>query len=136
MFESLQDGLRDAFKSISGRAKLTESNMRDGLKMVENALLEADVSYTVVQDFMKQVSQRALGEKVLGSLSPDQQLVGIVNEELLSLLGKGEEGIRLKPGTNVLMMCGLQGSGKTTTCGKLTQLLKRQNRKCMLVAAD
>ncbi|MEC7447873.1 MAG: signal recognition particle protein [Planctomycetota bacterium] len=136
MFESLQDGLRDAFKSISGRAKLTESNMRDGLKMVENALLEADVSYTVVQDFMKQVSQRALGEKVLGSLSPDQQLVGIVNEELLSLLGKGEEGIRLKPGTNVLMMCGLQGSGKTTTCGKLTQLLKRQNLKCMLVAAD
>ena len=136
MFESLQDGLRDAFKSISGRAKLTESNMRDGLKMVENALLEADVSYTVVQDFMTQVSQRALGEKVLGSLSPDQQLVGIVNEELLSLLGKGEEGIRLKPGTNVLMMCGLQGSGKTTTCGKLTQVLKRQNLKCMLVAAD
>lgn len=136
MFESLQDGLREAFKTISGKARLTEANMRDGLDKVERALLEADVSYEVVRDFMASVSQEALGEKVLGSLSPEQQLVGIVHRELLSVLGAQDPGLKLKAGTNILMMCGLQGSGKTTTCGKLAKLLKSQNLSVMLVAAD
>ncbi|HAN97494.1 MAG TPA: signal recognition particle protein [Planctomycetaceae bacterium] len=136
MFDSLQDGLREAFKSIAGRARLTEGNMRDGLAKVEQALLQADVSYEVVRDFMKRVEVEALGEKVLGSLSPEQQLVGIVHRELLAVLGSEDPGLRLKAGTNVLMMCGLQGSGKTTTCGKLAKLLTAQNRKVMLVAAD
>lgn len=136
MFESLQDGLREAFKTISGRSRLTEANMREGLSKVERALLEADVSYEVVKSFMEEVSVEALGEKVLGSLSPDQQLVGIVHKQLLETLGSSDPVLKLKDGTNVLMMCGLQGSGKTTTCGKLARLLKGQNLSVMLVAAD
>ncbi|MCU0978221.1 MAG: signal recognition particle receptor subunit alpha [Pirellulaceae bacterium] len=83
MFDSLQDGLKTAFKSLRGKGKLTEGNMRDGLRLVEQSLLEADVSYSVVKDFMAEVSQRALGEKVLLALDPSQQVVGIVHEELL-----------------------------------------------------
>ena len=91
MFESLQDGLKSAFKSLRGKGKLTEANMRDGLKMVEQSLLEADVSYSVVQDFMGRVTEQALGESVLLSLKPHEQLVGIVNQELIDLLGPVDE---------------------------------------------
>ncbi len=136
MFDSLQDGLKSAFKSISGKGKLTESNMRDGLKMVEQSLIEADVSYDVVQDFMAQVSQKALGEKVLLSLNPSDQLIGIVHQELINLLGADDVGLSLNNDVNIIMMCGLQGSGKTTTCGKLAKLLQRQDIQPMLVAAD
>ncbi|MCA9107737.1 MAG: signal recognition particle protein [Planctomycetales bacterium] len=121
---------------MSGRSRLTEANMREGLSKVERALIEADVSYEVVQTFMERVSEQALGEKVLGSLSPEQQLVGIVNQELLTVLGGDDPSLKLSEGTNVLMMCGLQGSGKTTTCGKLARLLKGQKLSVMLVAAD
>ena len=136
MFESLQDGLKSAFKSLRGKGKLTEANMRDGLRLVEQSLLEADVSYSVVKDFMAQVSQRALGEKVLLALDPSQQVVGIVHEELIRLLGPVDPSLHLKKDTNVLMLCGLQGSGKTTTCGKLARLLLDNQVKPMLVAAD
>jgi signal recognition particle subunit SRP54 len=136
MFESLQDGLKTAFKSIRGKGKLTEANMRDGLKLVEQSLLEADVSYSVVQDFMGRVTEQALGEKVLLSLKPSEQLVAIVQQELISLLGEPDDQLNLKKGVNVFMMCGLQGSGKTTTCGKLAMLLGRNNVKSLLVAAD
>ena len=136
MFENLQDGLRSAFKSLSGKGKLTESNMRDGLKLVEQSLLEADVSYPVVKHFMQQVSQEALGEKVLLSLKPHEQLIGIVHQELIKLLGPVDDSFHLKPDVTVIMMCGLQGSGKTTTCGKLATFLKRQKVTPMLVAAD
>lgn len=136
MFDSLQDGLKAAFKSVRGKGKLTESNMREGLRMVEQALLEADVSYDVVKDFMGRVSEQALGERVLLSLSPDQQLVGIVNSELINILGPVDESLHLKEDVNIFMMCGLQGSGKTTTCGKLASLLLRNKVRPMLVAAD
>ena len=110
--------------------------MRDGLRLVEQSLLEADVSYSVVKEFMGEVSQRALGEKVLLALDPSQQVVGIVHEELLRLLGPVDPSLHLKKDTNVLMLCGLQGSGKTTTCGKLARLLLDNQVNAMLVAAD
>jgi signal recognition particle subunit SRP54 len=136
MFDSLQDGLKGAFKSLRGKGKLTESNMRDGLKMVEQSMLDADVSIDVVRDFMGNVSQQALGEKVLLSLKPEEQLVGIVNEELIKLLGPVDGSIEFHKDVNIIMMCGLQGSGKTTTCGKLAKLFQRENITPMLVAAD
>ncbi len=136
MFENLQERLQGAFKSLRGKGKLTEGNMRDTLRMVEESLLEADVSYSVVKDFMADVSQQALGEKVLLSLDPSQQLVGIVNRQLIELLGAEDASLKLRQDFNVLMLCGLQGSGKTTTCGKLTKLLLNDQIKTMLVAAD
>ena len=136
MFESLQDGLQSAFKSLRGHGKLTEGNMRDGLKIVEQSLLEADVSYSVVQDFMGRVTEQATGEKVLLSLKPQEQLISIVNDELINLLGEPDDALPMKKGVNVFMMCGLQGSGKTTTCGKLATLLRHDKIKSLLVAAD
>ncbi|QDU90608.1 Signal recognition particle protein [Pirellulimonas nuda] len=138
MFESLQDGLSSAFKTLRGQGKLSESNMRDGLKMVERSLLEADVSYEVVQTFMKNVTEVAVGEKVLKSLNPGQQVVGVVHEELIALMGPVDNSLHLrgKDEVSVLMMCGLQGSGKTTTCGKLGRMLKLAGRRPLLVAAD
>jgi signal recognition particle subunit SRP54 len=138
MFEALQEGLASALKTLRGHGKLTESNMRDGLKLVERSLLEADVSYPVVREFMQRVSQQAVGERVLKSLHPSQQVVGIVYHELVNLMGPVDHSLHLR-GANevsVLMMCGLQGSGKTTTCGKLGRLLKQRGRRPMLVAAD
>ncbi|HBE72160.1 MAG TPA: signal recognition particle protein, partial [Planctomycetaceae bacterium] len=137
MFDALSEGLQGAFKSLRGKGKLTEANMREGLQMVEQAMLEADVSYQVVQDFMGQVSERALGQRVLLSLKPHEELVRIVHEELVEILGPVDVSIPIKQGqVTVLMMCGLQGSGKTTTCGKLAQLLKEQKARPFLVAAD
>ena len=120
MFDSLQDGLKGAFKSLRGKGKLSEANMRDGLKLVENSLLEADVSIDVVRSFMSNVTEQALGEKVLLSLAPSEQLVKIVRDELVEILGPVDEELRLDKPLNIIMTCGLQGSGKTTTCGKLT----------------
>src|SRR5215510_13800342 len=103
MFESLQDGLRSALKTLQGKGKLTESNMREGLRLVEQSLLEADVSYQVVQDFMGGVTQKALGEKVLLALDPSQQLVGVVHDELIQLLGPVDSSLHLTSDVNVLM---------------------------------
>lgn len=137
MFDSLSESLQYAFKSLSGKGKLTESNMRDGLQMVEQAMLEADVSYEVVQDFMRQVSERALGQRVLLSLKPHEELIRIVYEQLVQILGPVDVSIPAKKGdVTILMMCGLQGAGKTTTCGKLAQLLKEQKATPYMVAAD
>ncbi len=136
MFESIQSGLTGALKTLRGKGKLSESNMRDGLGLVEQALLEADVSYSVVKDFMAEVSAQAVGEKVLNSLDPSQQVVGIVYQELVKLMGPVDHSLHLQPGVTVLMMCGLQGSGKTTTCGKLARLIKERGRHPLLVAAD
>ena len=106
-----------ALKTLRGQGKLTESNMRDGLKLVEKSLLEADVSFPVVRDFMSHVTEQAVGEKVLKSLNPSQQVVGIVYQELVNLMGPVDHSLHLKGADDVtvLMMCGLQGSGKTTT---------------------
>ena len=136
MFESLQENLTGALRALTGKGKLSEANMREGLGLVEQALLEADVSYEVVKDFIGRVSEQAVGERVLKSLNPSQQVVGIVHQELIDLMGPVDHSLHLKPDTTVLMLCGLQGSGKTTTCGKLARLLKERGRKPFLVAAD
>ncbi len=137
MFDSLAEGLQSAFKSLSGKGKLTESNMRDGLEIVKKSMLEADVSYSVVEDFMSHVSEKALGKRVLLSLRPHDEVIRIVHEELISILGPVDSSLHLKSeGPTIIMLCGLQGSGKTTTCGKLSQLLKEENIKPLLVAAD
>lgn len=137
MFESLSEGLQTAFKSLRGKGKLTEGNMREGLQAVEQALLEADVSYPVVQSFMDHVTERALGKRVLLSLRPHEELVRIVYDELVAVLGPVDSSLHLKKdGCTILMLCGLQGSGKTTTCGKLSQLLLEEKITPMLVAAD
>ncbi|HEX7380045.1 MAG TPA: signal recognition particle receptor subunit alpha, partial [Pirellulales bacterium] len=136
MFESLQDGLSSAFRSLTGKARLTEANMRDGLQLVRQALLEADVSVDVVRDFMARVGEQAVGEQVLRSLRPEQQVVGIVHQELINLMGPVDHSLHLRGDVSVLMLCGLQGSGKTTTCGKLGRLINQRGRKPLLVAAD
>ncbi len=137
MFDSLQESLQSAFKTITGKGKLTESNMREGLKLVEKSLLDADVNIFVVRDFMKQVSDEALGEKVLLSLQPQEQLIGIVHKRLIDLLGPVDHSLPDSRDVNIIMMCGLQGSGKTTTCGKLANLIMRTRKiKPLLVAAD
>jgi len=136
MFESLQNRLQSAFKTLAGKAKLTEGNMRDGLKLVETALLEADVSYSVAREFIDKVSEKALGEKVLLALNPVQQVVAIVQDELTNLLGPVDPSLHLKKELNIFMLCGLQGSGKTTTCGKLAKMLQDNNIKPYLAAAD
>jgi signal recognition particle subunit SRP54 len=138
MFEALQDGLSTAFKTLRGQGKLSESNMRDGLKLVERSLLEADVSFPVVRDFMKRITDEAVGERVLKSLNPSQQIVGIVYQALVDLMGPVDHSLHLKgrDDVTVLMMCGLQGSGKTTTSGKLGRMLKQAGRSPLLVAAD
>ena len=136
MFESLQESLSSALKTLRGRGRLTESNMRDGLQLVQRALLEADVSLPVVKDFMDRVGEQAVGEAVLKSLDPTQQLIGIVGRELVDLMGPVDHSLHLRGDVSVLMLCGLQGSGKTTTCGKLGRMLLERGKKPMLVAAD
>src|SRR5690606_29811885 len=111
--------------------------IRDGMRAVRQALLEADVNYQVATDFVKSVTEEAVGERVLKSLRPEQQIVGIVNEALINLMGPVDHSLHLKKDDlTVIMMCGLQGSGKTTTCGKLARMLKQSGHKPMLVAAD
>ena len=138
MFEALQENLTSAFKTLRGQGKLSEANMRDGLKLVERSLLEADVSFSVVRDFMQRVTEVAVGEQVLKALNPSQQVIGVVHQELINLMGPVDHSLHLKAkdDVTVLMMCGLQGSGKTTSCGKLGRLLKQADRMPMLVAAD
>ncbi len=110
--------------------------MRDGLQLVRQALLEADVSIDVVKEFMDRVTEQAVGEQVLRSLRPEQQVVGIVHQELINLMGPVDHSLHLRGDVTVLMLCGLQGSGKTTTCGKLGRLINSRGRKPLLVAAD
>jgi signal recognition particle subunit SRP54 len=136
MFETLQTGLRSALKTLQGKARLTEANMREGLELVERSLLEADVSYSVAKEFVERVAEQAVGEKVLLALNPTQQLVGIIHRELVKTLGPVDPAIPLRKDVTVIMMCGLQGSGKTTTCGKLAKLLAQYKKNCLLVAAD
>ena len=136
-FESLSDKLGQVFKKLKARGKLTEADVKEAMREVRLALLEADVSYKVVKDFVAKVSERAVGEEVLASLTPAQQVVKIVNEELISLMGNGDARLNFasKPPT-VLMFCGLQGSGKTTHAAKLAKLLKKEGRHPLLVACD
>ncbi|MCA9034185.1 MAG: signal recognition particle protein [Planctomycetaceae bacterium] len=137
MFENITQSLGKAFSAFRGTGKITESNIHDGMKQVRQALLEADVAYDVTQDFVKRVTAQAIGEKVLKSLRPEEQIVGIVHQELINLMGPVDHTLAVKrDGISVIMMCGLQGSGKTTTCGKLARRLKEAGYSPLLVAAD
>ncbi len=137
MFDDLSDKLNLAFKKLKGHGKLSEKNIAAGMREIKLALLEADVHYKVVKQLVADVKQRALGKEVLVSLTPGQQIIKIVNEELCSLLGSEHEDINLDGENPVaVMLVGLQGSGKTTTAGKLARLLRKQNRKPYLVPAD
>ena len=137
MFGSLTDKLDGIFKQLRGRGKLSEKNIKDSMREVRTALLEADVNYKVARDFVKAVQEQALGTVVLESIEPGQQVVKIVHDELVRLLG--EKAVELHPidkAPTVFMVCGLQGSGKTTLCGKLALMHKRKKKKPLLVAAD
>ncbi|MBP3242221.1 MAG: signal recognition particle protein [Ruminococcus sp.] len=136
-FEGLSEKLNNVFKKLKSRGKLTEADVKEAMREVKLALLEADVSYKVVKDFVKKVSERAVGEEVLASLTPAQQVIKIVNEELCSLMGNSNSRINLasKPPT-VIMMCGLQGSGKTTHSAKLAKMLKKEGHRPLLAACD
>lgn len=137
MFQSLTDKINAAFKKFRSKGKLTEEDVKNGMREIKLALLEADVSYKVVRDFIKKVTDRAVGADVLESLLPAQQIVKIVNEELTELMGGTGERIKLssRPPT-VVMMAGLQGAGKTTHCGKIAGMFKNQGRRPLLVACD
>src|SRR5437762_10786813 len=137
MFEGIQRGLSEAFKKLRGRGRLSEANVRDGLREVRRALLEADVNFTVANHFIERVTERAVGQEVLRTLDPSEQIVRIVYDELLKLMGPVDHSFHFaKDRPTVIMLCGLQGSGKTTTAGKLALTLRERGRKPLLVAAD
>ena len=136
MFENLQDRLQDVFRNLSGRGKLSEADVDAALREVRMALLEADVNFKVVKDFVGRVRERAVGVEVMRSLTPAQQVIKIVNEELIATLGEPAHLNLDGPTPHVVMLIGLQGSGKTTTAAKLALLLKKSNHRPLLVAAD
>lgn len=137
MFENLTDRLESAFKKLRGHGRLTEENIQEAMGEVRTALLEADVNFGVVKEFIAAVTEKAIGQEVLTSLSPGQQVVKIVHDELVDLLGSEAEPLRLDGRQPVtIMLAGLQGSGKTTTAAKLARLLKEKGRKPFLVPAD
>jgi len=137
-FDSLSDRLSKAMRNVAGKGTLTDANMEDMLKEVRLALLEADVNYRIVKDFLNEIREKARGEEVLKSVEPGQQLVKIVHDQIEELLGNEEAGLNFKEtGITTIMMVGLQGTGKTTSIAKITKLLKeKQDRKPMLIAAD
>ncbi len=136
-FEGLSEKLGNVFKKLKSRGKLTEADVKEAMREVKMALLEADVSYKVVKDFINNVTERSIGEEVLQSLTPGQQVIKIVNEELIKLMGEANSKINFpnKPPC-VVMMCGLQGSGKTTPAAKLAKMFKRDGKRPLLIAAD
>ena len=136
-FESLSDRFQAIVKKVRGQSRLTEANMEEMLKEIRVALLEADVNFRVVKEFVSQVKEKALGQQVLTKVSPGQMLVKIVHDELEELLGADQSEVSLTHKPTIIMMCGLQGTGKTTTTGKLAKLFKNKlNKKVLLVAGD
>src|SRR5437763_3525 len=137
MFDALTDKFSTVFRSLSGRGKISEENIRESMREVRTALLEADVNLQVVKEFADTVVDKAIGQHVINSLQPGQLMVKIVYDELVNLLGPVDTRIYfVQPGPTVIMMCGLQGSGKTTTCGKLAKLLLAKGHHPLLAAAD
>jgi signal recognition particle subunit SRP54 len=145
MFDRISDSFSGALRKLSGSGTISESNVREAMDEVRNALLEADVQYEVAQDFCAKVLQDALGQQVTKSVKPGQEMIAIVHRRLVELFGGDPDAeqqapppgiMKMSPGPTVIMMCGLQGSGKTTTCGKLAGMLKKQGRSVMLCAAD
>jgi signal recognition particle subunit SRP54 len=136
-FEGLSNRLQEITRKLSGKARISESDLKEVLREVKLALLEADVNYKIVKDFVKTIEEKALGQDVLKSLTPGQQVVKIVRDELTSLLGGTESKISFSPNPpTVIMLVGLQGSGKTTTAGKLANRIRKQGKKPLLVACD
>lgn len=137
IFEGLSDKLQNAFGKLKSKGKLTEADVKGAMREVKMALLEADVNYKVVKDFVKKVQERCVGEDVMKSLTPGQMVIKIVNEELTSLMGDVQSKITIAPNPpTIVMMVGLQGAGKTTTSGKLGGYLKKQGKSPLLVACD
>jgi signal recognition particle subunit SRP54 len=137
MFENISDRLRSALSAFQRRGRLTEQNIRDGMREVRKALLEADVQFDVVRSFIKDVTEKAVGEEVLKTVQPGQMIVKIVQDELTELMGPVDPSIDFAAsGPTVIMMVGLQGGGKTTTCGKLARYFRGKGRSPLLVAAD
>lgn len=137
MFEAIANSLEGIFGKLRGKGRLTESNIKDGLHEVRLALLEADVNYKVVKDFIQHVTERAVGEEVIKSIAPGQQIIKIVHDELIKLMGESDTAIPFKDDEpTIIMLVGLQGSGKTTTAGKLAKTILSKGRKPLLVAAD
>jgi len=136
-FESLSEKLTHIFSKLTNRGKLTEVEVKAALREIKLVLLEADVNFKVVKDFLNRVSERAVGKEVLESLTPGQQVIKIVRDELVQTLGEKYEGVHFaaNPPT-IVMMCGLQGAGKTTMCGKLAKLWIKEGRSVMLAALD
>ena len=136
-FEGLSERLQNITRKLTGKARISESDLKEVLKEVKYALLEADVNYKIVKDFTKTIEEKALGQDVLKSLTPGQQVVKIVRDELTMLLGGTESKINFTPNPpTVIMLVGLQGSGKTTTAGKLANRIRKQGKKPLLVACD
>ena len=137
-FESLTDKLQNVFKNLRGKGRLTEEDVKAALKEVRMALLEADVNFRVVKQFVKSVEERAVGQDVMNGLNPGQMVIKIVNEEMISLMGSETTEITMQPGKSVtvIMMAGLQGAGKTTATAKIAGKLKQKGKKSLLVACD
>ncbi len=136
-FEGLSEKLQNAFKKLTGKGKLTEQNIKDAMREVRMALLEADVNYTVVKDFVKKVSERCIGTEILSTLNAGQQVIKIVNEELTALMGGSNAKLTWSPSVpTIYMLCGLQGAGKTTMAAKLALYLTKLGKKPMLAACD
>jgi signal recognition particle subunit SRP54 len=138
MFDAITNALNSVFAGFRKQGKLTEKNIREGMRQIRMALLEADVSYKVARDFVKACTEKAVGQEIIRSIQPTQQIVKIVHDQLVELMGEADTALPAARGgrAGVVMMLGLQGSGKTTTCAKLAHLAKKRGRRPMLVAAD
>ncbi len=136
MFDSLSDKLQNVFRNLRGLGKISEANVSDSLREVRMALLDADVNFKVVKEFIDRVKEKSLGQEVIQSVQPGQQIIKIIHDELVTLLGSENAGLEFRSAPSCLMMVGLHGSGKTTTSGKLARLLQKNGRQPLLVAAD
>src|SRR3989440_7606211 len=136
MFDSLSSKLQSAFKNLRGLGKISEANVGDALREVRMALLEADVNFKVARDFIERVKAKSVGQEVVQSIQPGQQIIKIIHDELVDLLGSSNAGLQLSGNPSCVLMVGLHGSGKTTSSGKLGRLLLKQGRTPLLVAAD
>src|SRR5665213_297537 len=136
MFDSLSTKLQNAFKNLRGLGKISETNVSDSLREVRLALLDADVNFKVARDFIERVKVKAIGQEVIQSVQPGQQIIKIIHDELVDLLGSSNAALNLSGNPACVMMVGLHGSGKTTSSAKLARLLLKQGRTPLLIAAD
>src|SRR5881394_2883018 len=136
MFDSLSGKLQNAFRNLRGLGKISEANVADALREVRLALLEADVNFKVARDFIERVKAKSMGQEVVQSIQPGQQIIKIIDDELVDLLGSSNAGLQLSGNPSCILMVGLHGSGKTTSSAKLARLLLKQGRTPLLVAAD